>query len=86
MLLLLLLPGMWQEERQRGEHASLQWFDPADLRRKASAVWLVIHSKGSTVTRPVGVCDEAADAAVARYRHTKTRRHIEAGRAATQGS
>jgi len=61
----LLLPGMWQEEIQRGEHVSLQWFDPADLGKKASAVWLVIYSKGTMQTRPVGVCGEAADVAVA---------------------
>jgi len=56
---------MWQEEIQRGEHVSLQWFDPADLGKKASAVWLVIYSKGTMQTRPVGVCGEAADVAVA---------------------
>ena len=65
MILLLLLPGMWQEERQRAEHVSLQWFDPTDLGKKASAVWLVIYSEGTMWTRPVGVCGEAADAAVA---------------------
>lgn len=42
----------------------MQWFDPADLGKTASVVWLVIHSDGTMRTRPVGVCGEAADAAV----------------------
>lgn len=56
---------MWQEDRQGGEHVSLQWFDPAILGKKASAVWFVIYSEGTKWTRPVGVCGEAADVAVA---------------------
>lgn len=44
---------------------SLEWFDLADLEKKASAVSLVIYSEGITWTRPVGVCGEAADEAVA---------------------
>lgn len=51
---------------------SFQWFDPADLGKKASAVSLVIDSEDTTWTRPLGVCGEAVDEAVAWYGPTKT--------------
>lgn len=46
---MIIAAAAWdmQEERQREEHVSLQWFDPADVGKKAGTMWLIISSEST---------------------------------------